>query len=107
MKKRLANKIFAALYAYKSFETDRQPYSIAQQRKAIKVLKIPTSIRPTLRLCQPTRKHIYWESRCAVKSKLFYMLGGNAAYGNVQHGLNGQWVSGRYKPYTGSYADND
>ncbi len=56
MKKRTANKIFKSLYAYKGFETERQPYTKAQQRRAIITLKIPVFIRPELHLCQQVRK---------------------------------------------------
>ena len=39
MKKRIAKKIISTTAFYGNWDTDRQPYTIPQQRKAYKVLK--------------------------------------------------------------------
>ena len=39
MKKRIAKKIISTIAFYGNWDTDRQPYTIPQQRKAYKVLK--------------------------------------------------------------------
>lgn len=51
MRTRLAKKIIIATGAYKGFETFRQPYTPSQQRKALKVLKIPVWLRNRWRVC--------------------------------------------------------
>lgn len=38
MKKRIAKKIIKQTFLYANWDTDRQPYTIQQQRKALKVL---------------------------------------------------------------------
>lgn len=45
MKKKLANKITKQTFKFCNFDTDRQPYTIAQQLKALKVLKCPLVYR--------------------------------------------------------------
>ena len=40
MKKRIANKIIKQTFLFGNWDTDRQPYTIPQQRKAFKVVKI-------------------------------------------------------------------
>ena len=45
MKKRIANKITKRTFKFCNFETDRQPYTISQQLKALKVLKCPLAYR--------------------------------------------------------------
>jgi hypothetical protein len=39
MKKRIAKKIICTTGSYMNWDTDRQPYTIPQQRKALKVLE--------------------------------------------------------------------
>ena len=45
MKTRIANKITKQTYKFCNFDTDRQPYTISQQLKALKVLKCPLVYR--------------------------------------------------------------
>ena len=45
MKTRIANKITKQTYKFCDFDTDRQPYTISQQLKALKVLKCPLVYR--------------------------------------------------------------
>lgn len=40
MKKRIAKKIIKQTFLFGNWDTDRQPYTIPQQRKAFKVVKI-------------------------------------------------------------------
>lgn len=64
MRKRIAEKIYIAVGAYKNFETNRQPYTPNQQRKAIKRL-IPYFLRPKIRICNkvkdPKAEKMPWE----------------------------------------------
>lgn len=55
MKARIANKIYNAVAAYKTFETTRQPYSPEQQRKAIKAMRIPLHLRHMIRVCNKVK----------------------------------------------------
>lgn len=65
MKVRTANKIFNAVGAYKAFETNRQPYTPNQQRKAIKALHIPLQLRYMIRIRNkvkdPKNEKMPWE----------------------------------------------
>lgn len=54
MKKRIAEKIFNAVSAYKGLDTNRQPYTPEQQREAIKKL-IPPFLRPYIRICNKVK----------------------------------------------------
>lgn len=45
MKTRLAHKIINTTSKYQNWDSNYQPYSIPQQQKALKVMKIPMSIR--------------------------------------------------------------
>lgn len=55
MKARIANKIYNAVAAYKTFETTRQPYTPEQQRKAIKAMRIPLHLRHMIRICNKVK----------------------------------------------------
>lgn len=48
MKKRLARKILYVTSVFGNWDSNYQPYSIPQQQKALKVLKIPMDIRDTI-----------------------------------------------------------
>lgn len=48
MKKRLAKKILYVTSVFGNWDSNYQPYSIPQQQKALKVLKIPMDIRDTI-----------------------------------------------------------
>lgn len=45
MKKRLANKIMNTVAVFKNWDSNYQPYSENQQRKAIKAINFPLGIR--------------------------------------------------------------
>ncbi len=65
MKIRVATKIFIAVSRYKGFETNRQPYTPQQQRKALKALHIPLSVRAMIGICNkakdPKTEKVPWE----------------------------------------------
>ncbi|MCM1440142.1 MAG: hypothetical protein NC131_13210 [Roseburia sp.] len=65
MKVRIAKKIFEAVAAYKFFETNRQPYTPQQQRKALKALRLPLHERHMVRICNkvkdPKKEKMPWE----------------------------------------------
>lgn len=48
MKTRLAEKILYVTSIFGNWDSNYQPYSIPQQQKALKVLKIPMDIRKTM-----------------------------------------------------------
>lgn len=48
MKIRLAEKIIYVTSVFKNWNSNYQPYSVPQQQKALKVLKIPMDIRKTM-----------------------------------------------------------
>lgn len=48
MKIRLAEKILYVTSVFKNWDSNYQPYSVPQQQKALKVLKIPMDIRKTM-----------------------------------------------------------
>jgi len=48
MKTRLAEKIINTTGVFGNWDSNYQPYSIPQQQKALKTLKIPMSIRKSL-----------------------------------------------------------
>ncbi len=64
MKGRIAEKIFIAVSRYKGFETNRQPYTPQQQRKAIRRL-IPLPLRKYVGICNrvtdPKQDRMPWE----------------------------------------------
>lgn len=47
MKRRLAEKILYVISVFGNWDSNYQPYSVPQQQKALKVLKIPMDIRKT------------------------------------------------------------
>lgn len=51
MKIRLAEKIFHSASIFGNWDSNYQPYSIPQQQKALKTLKIPMSVRGALLEC--------------------------------------------------------
>lgn len=51
MKIRLAEKILYVTSVFKNWDSNYQPYSVPQQQKALKVLKIPMDIRKTMLEC--------------------------------------------------------
>lgn len=53
MKKRIAKKILNAMASFGNWDTDRQPYTIPQQRKALKVLRYT---KFNLMCYKPTKK---------------------------------------------------
>lgn len=65
MKVRIAQKIYLAVGAYKAFETNRQPYTPQQQRKAIKAMRFPLYLRKMIRICNkvkdPKNEKMPWE----------------------------------------------
>lgn len=48
MKTRLAEKILYVTSVFGNWDSNYQPYSVSQQHKALKVLKIPMDIRKTM-----------------------------------------------------------
>ncbi len=48
MKIRLAEKILGVTSVFGNWDSNYQPYSVPQQQKALKVLKIPMNIRETM-----------------------------------------------------------
>lgn len=48
MKTRLAEKILYVTSIFGNWDSNYQPYSVPQQQKALKVLKIPMDIRKTM-----------------------------------------------------------
>lgn len=48
MKTRLAEKILFVTSIFGNWDSNYQPYSIPQQEKALKILKIPMDIRKTM-----------------------------------------------------------
>lgn len=48
MKTRLAEKILYITSIFGNWDSNYQPYSVPQQQKALKVLKIPMDIRKTM-----------------------------------------------------------
>lgn len=76
MKARIANKIYNAVAAYKAFETNRQPYTPNQQRKALKALRLPLHVRHMIRVCHKVK------DPKSVRLPFEYI--GNAATGEIQ-----------------------
>ena len=83
MKVRTAKKIYIAVGAYKAFETDRQPYTPEQQRKAIKAMHIPLHLRHMMRICRKVKdpKKFY--------QPFAYVRRGSAATGEIRKGYTG------------------
>ena len=48
MKIRLAKKIINTTDVFGNWDSNYQPYSISQQQKALKTMKIPMSVRRTI-----------------------------------------------------------
>lgn len=48
MKTRLAHKIINTTSVFENWDSNYQPYSVPQQLKALKTMKIPMSIRETM-----------------------------------------------------------
>ena len=48
MKTRLAKKIINTTAVFGNWDSNYQPYSVSQQQKALKTMKIPMSVRKTM-----------------------------------------------------------
>lgn len=48
MKTRLAHKIINTISKYQNWDSNYQPYTISQQQKALKTMKLPMSVRKNL-----------------------------------------------------------
>jgi len=48
MKTRLAKKIINTTSVFGNWDSNYQPYSVSQQQKALKTMKIPMSVRKTI-----------------------------------------------------------
>ena len=48
MKTRLAKKIINTTSVFGNWDSNYQPYSVSQQQKALKTMKIPMSVRNTI-----------------------------------------------------------
>lgn len=85
MKVRTAIKIYLAVGAYKAFETDRQPYTPEQQRKAIKAMRLPLKLRRMIRICNKVKD--------PKQDYLPCLYEGNAATGEMRRGYTGSTLA--------------